>query len=504
MADISPIRGMADPQRFPNITDQEQARILSTVLYWISARAPENDASLLQGTWSQHAKKYQLTSAQMAEDLPSMIGMLVNTAYQDRGTPIASAYAHVKTSPARSVIIDKGEQARLRETLTPQILGIVEGMERGEISPRDVLARAMAIGTLSNNTAFRASDTGMLFQPGASGYVQLAINDAYGLIDRGTDVPEGFDRHRTVADILSARDARRDEAMAKFRSPQWQPTSIESREPAAIPLDIKPIHPLTAQRNNPSHWYNTTDMSDLLAVAQAGKANVACMQFWNSDAQVGVDKDGNTFDSVDGRAVYVLPSISATALMGGTPAAEARTILEKWREENPQSKPKGISMILRVGDNHYTTLSVSPNPDNPGRADIAYVNPFGNNSGYAREDQAVIAAVKNLYPDAETTVVTNGQRLQHDGSSCGPLSIAHLIALGDADNPSDLIRTGNLAGQDQVMALRNSQGAMLEHERAGVHRDAMSLRDEKATEAGHPPVVQTIQWGASRREGRPR
>lgn len=497
MENISLIRGMDDPQRFPNITAQEQARIVNKVLYWISGKSPGNDASLLQDTWDHHTKQHRLTPEQMAENLPSIIDMLVNTAYQDRGIPATSAYAHIRNSSAQNVITDKKEQERLRETLTPQIVEIVKGIESGEVSARDILAQAIAMGTRSNNTVFRVSNSEKIFQPGASGYAELAINDAYRLIERGLAIPATFNRYKTTANIQSSRttiySAGRDAGMPHSR-----------RATRQLPPDTRPVHPLAAQRYNPSHWYNTTDMSDLLTVAQAGKPDVACMQFWNASVSRGVDKDGNCFDSVDGRAIYVLPSISATGFMGGTPAAEAKAILEKWQEENPHSKPKSISMILRVEGNHYTTLCVSPDPDNPDRADIAYVNGFGNNSSYAREDQAVIKAVKDLYPDPETKVATNRRRLQDDGSSCGPLSISHLIALTDADDPSDFVQTGDLAGQEQVMSLRDSQAETLMHEKARVHNDAIELRDKEAAKAGYSPEVKRIQFGSWGRGNRSR
>ncbi|HEU5047536.1 MAG TPA: hypothetical protein VFT64_06810 [Rickettsiales bacterium] len=207
MTELVQITGLEGASDFPNITEQQKARILNRALYWMSGKGPTDDCSFLQARWSEYADKNKLTAEQKAEDLPIMLQQLINSAYQQRGRPIISVYRNIRSSAPNETIDDPDEARRLRETLAPQLLPLLERMERGEVDPRDVLATAMAIGTLSNDTNFRMG-SGDILTPAGQGYAGAAIADAYSVIDRGAAIPERFNRDKTVADILREKAQR--------------------------------------------------------------------------------------------------------------------------------------------------------------------------------------------------------------------------------------------------------------------------------------------------------
>lgn len=246
-------------------------------------------------------------------------------------------------------------------------------------------------------------------------------------------------------------------------------------------------HPLYLNRHD-QQWYDTDEMSDFLTLVQAEKPHTAFAYSWQPDPETGgaegegSDYKGNAYDSVDGKSVYVLPVSSVST--SESAAVTSAKILAHWKKTNPNAKPKSILMTLLIGgdhltsaNDHFTTLCVCPDPENSERADIVYINPLGDLSDgktrgkytpakiavYARQDQEVIEAVKEMFPDAGTTITVNNKDLQEDSKSCGPLALDHLIALGDAENPAELVRSGDLAGQQQVTALREEQGMRMQH-----------------------------------------
>ena len=112
--------------------------------------------------------------------------------------------------------------------------------------------------------------------------------------------------------------------------------------------------------------------------------------------------------------------------------AQLKTLLEQVRQtRNP---PEKMLIPIVAGGNHWVSLFVMPNSTNPTNPAIAYVNSFGyDNSG---TDGAVVNVVRGVFNQAD--IVNTTTRFQHDGHSCGPITVHTLATLAEVEAPAEL------------------------------------------------------------------
>lgn len=166
-------------QDLDSISDTQEDRILSRLLFWLSGREPQEDATYFQGYWSERF---------IGGALEHAIGLLINDAYNKRGKRINS-YMQTRGQPREAELamaMSDEDRNRLRERLTPLIQRLLERIEGGEIDPRDVLTTAIALGTASNLSGVGTAE--------AAQYADDAI-------DSGYVFPERFDRRLTLEGI---------------------------------------------------------------------------------------------------------------------------------------------------------------------------------------------------------------------------------------------------------------------------------------------------------------
>lgn len=154
----------------------------------------------------------------------------------------------------------------------------------------------------------------------------------------------------------------------------------------------------------------------------------------------------------------------------------------KDRQQQGQT-PSRILIPLYVeggsyAERHWTSLVITPDPNNPNKADVVYVNSFGfKGKGYGPEEQAFIGAIQTAYPDSGTTIKATPQIFQEDSHSCGPIVVTMLSKLATAASPAQEV--------DGIIETYGKQPALLRQ----YHQDLLDNKNPnlEAMIANAPP-----------------